>query len=82
MSLPNDIIVNHPIYIVIKLFLYMSISMQTYTLNISQTIAVFILVTFFYIEPTMAICMCNSMWNSYVWLFIYFILFLNTYLKL
>ena len=29
MSLPKAIIVNHPIYIVMKLFLYMIISMQT-----------------------------------------------------
>ena len=43
MSLPNDIIVNHPIYIVMKLvFIHVYDSMQTYTLNISQTIAAFI----------------------------------------
>ena len=66
MSFPNGIIVNHSIYIVMKLVLYMCISMQTYTLNVSQTIAAFISVTFFYLEPTMAICMFISMWNSYV----------------
>ena len=47
--------------------------MQTYTLNIRQTIVVFSLVIFFSLEPTMIICMFKSMWNSYVWLFIYFI---------
>ena len=56
--------------------------MQTNIFNLSQTIAVFILVPFFYLEPTMVICMCNSMWNSYVWLFIILFHFLNTYLKL
>ena len=47
--------------------------MQTY--NISQTIAVFMLVTLFYLEPTMVICMFKSMWNSYVSLFIYLFFF-------
>ena len=42
-------------------------------IEVSQTIDVFILVIFFYLEPTMVICMFNSMWNSYVWLFIDFI---------
>ena len=67
MSFPNGIIVNHVIYIVMKLvFIHMCISMQTYTLNVSQTIAAFISVTFFYLEPTMVICMFIPMWNSYV----------------
>ena len=57
--------------------------MQTYTLNISQTIAVFILATFFYLKSTMVICMFKSKWNSYVsWLFIYFILFIKYLLKI
>ena len=58
MSLLNDIIVNHPIYIVMKLvFIHVYLYANLYPLNISQPIAVFILVTFFYVEPTMVICM-------------------------
>ena len=78
MSPTNDVIVSHPMYIVRKLVF---IHVYLYA-NLYQTIAVFILVIFFYLEPTMVICMFKSMWNSYVWLFIYFILFFKYLLKI